>query len=146
VRFSEAHHRQVVATATARKLGRVEGFVVEPGPARVTALRLGGTHRGQSLLSYRDLKAFGTDAVTVDDEGPLRPPLDADEERRAGKDHDLLGKPALLETGELIGTVQDVEFDPADGTVRAVVTSAAELPGASLVGVGSYAAVFTASD
>lgn len=146
MRFSEAHHRQVVATSTATKLGRVEGFVVAPGPARVIALRLGGTPGGNSLVSYGDLKAFGTDAVTVHDESPLRPPLDDEEKRRAGKDHDILGKPALLETGELVGTVEDVEFDPADGTVRAVVTSSVELPGAALVGVGSYAAVFTAGD
>jgi uncharacterized protein YrrD len=146
MRFSEAHHRQVVATSTATKLGRVEGFVVTPAPARVTALRLGGTHRGQSLLSYRDLKSFGADAVTVDDDGPLRPPHDAEEERRAAKDHDLIGKPALLETGECVGTVTDVEFDPGDGTLRAVVTSTVELPGEALVGVGSYAAVFTAGD
>ena len=42
MRFSEAHHRQVVATSTASKVGRVDGFVIEPAPTRVGALRVGG--------------------------------------------------------------------------------------------------------
>lgn len=144
VRFSEAHRRQVVATRTATRLGRVDGFVVEPAPPRVSALRVGGAQRGHSLVSYGDLQSFGPDAVTLVDATPLRGPRDETEERRAGKDHDLVGKLALLETGEAVGTVEDVEFDPADGRLRAVLTSAAQLPGQGLVGVGDYAAVFRA--
>lgn len=145
MRFSEAYNRQVVATTTATTLGHVEGFVVEPAPGRVTALRLGGG-KHQTLLSYGDLRSFGQDAVTVDDDGCVRGPRDADEQRRAGKDLELLGKLALLETGEQVGTVTDVEFDPADGTIRGIITTGAELPGIALVGVGSYAAIFSAAD
>lgn len=146
MRFSEAQHRQVMATSTATKIGRVDGFVVEPAPGRVTALRIGGAQRGGVLVSWSDLKAFGQDAVTLEDDGPLRLPEDAEEERRAGKDLELLGKPALLETGEDVGTVTDVEFDAATGAIGAVLTTQAQLPGAALLGIGSYAAIFSVRD
>ena len=39
--FSQARKRDVVNTATATRVARVDGFVVLPGPARVALLRLG---------------------------------------------------------------------------------------------------------
>jgi len=142
MRFSEARHKQVVVTATATTAGRVDGFVVAPGPGRVTALRLGKTHGSGSLLSYADLKSFGMDAVTLDTPDGLRPPLDADEERAASKDLELIGKLALSERGDSLGTVVDVEFEASTGRIVAVLTDRVELHGEGLVGLGSYAAVF----
>jgi hypothetical protein len=37
--FSHARKRDVVNTATATRVARVDGFVVLPGPARVALLR-----------------------------------------------------------------------------------------------------------
>ena len=39
--FSQARKLDVVNTSTATRVGRVEGFVVLPGPPRVALLRLG---------------------------------------------------------------------------------------------------------
>jgi sporulation protein YlmC with PRC-barrel domain len=151
MRISEAHHRQVVATTTASKIGRVEGFVLEPAPhvtgggsagaARISALRV-----GDSVLSWSDLKAFGQDAVTVADDSGLRRPRDEAEAWRSDAKLDILGKLALIETGEAVGEVRDVEFDPGSGSIRAIITTHAEIPGSALIGLGSYAAVFAAPD
>jgi len=142
MRFSEAHHKQVVATSTATKAGRVEGFVVTPRPARIAALRLGKVEGPGSLLGWSDLKAFGYDAVTVESPEVIRVPADADEERAASKDLDLVGKPALDEYGDALGRITDVDFDPATGDIVAVITDREEIRGAALIGLGGYAAIF----
>jgi len=142
MRFSEAHHKQVVATSTATKAGRVEGFVVSTKPGWVSALRLGKVEGDGSLLGWSDLKAFGHDAVTVDSPDVIRRPIDVAEERAASKDLDLLGKPALTEYGDGLGVIRDVDFDPATGEITAVHTDREEIRGAALVGLGGYAAIF----
>lgn len=142
MRFSEAHHKQVVATSTATKAGRVEGFVVTARPAWISALRLGKVDGDGSLLGWSDLKAFGHDAVTVERPDVIRRPVDADEERAASKDLDLLGKPALDEYGDGLGLITDVDFDPATGEITAVHTDREEIRGAALIGLGGYAAIF----
>jgi sporulation protein YlmC with PRC-barrel domain len=142
MRFSEAHHKQVVATSTASRAGRVEGFVVTPKPGWISALRLGKVEGHGSLLGWSDLKAFGHDAVTVESPEVIRRPADPDEERAASKDLDLLGKPALDEYGDGLGRIVDVDFDPATGEITAVITDREEIRGAALVGLGGYAAIF----
>lgn len=142
MRFREAHHKQVVATSTATKAGRVEGFVVTARPGWISALRLGKVDGDGSLLGWSDLKAFGHDAVTVESPDAIRPPRDADEARLASKDLDLVGKPALDEYGDGLGRITDVDFDPASGEILAVITDREEIRGAALVGLGGYAAIF----
>lgn len=142
MRFSEANHKQVVATSTATKVGRVEGFVVATRPAWVSALRLGKVEGDGSILGWSDLKAFGHDAVTVDSPESIRPPLDDAEARAAGKDLDLVGKPALSEYGDGLGVIRDVDFDPATGEITAIHTDREEIRGAALIGLGGYAAIF----
>jgi uncharacterized protein YrrD len=142
MRFSEAHHKQVVATSTATKAGRVEGFVIAPGPARITALRLGKVDGHGTLLSWSDLKAFGYDAVTIENPELIRRPHDATEERAASKDLEILGKPSLDEYGDGHGRIVDVDFDPATGEITAIITDREEVRGAALAGLGGYAAIF----
>lgn len=140
MRLSEARHRAVVATTTADTLGRIEGFAIEPGPARITALRVGKAEGDGTILPWGELIAFGADVVTIAEPGLIRRPTDDD--RRADADFDLIGKPALAETGTGLGTVTDADFDPSTGTITAVITDAGEFAGADLIGVGTYAAVF----
>lgn len=142
MRFSEAHHKEVVATSTATKAGRVEGFVVKTRPGWVAALRLGKVEGHGSLVGWEDLKAFGHDAVTVESPDVIRQPLDALEERAASKDLELIGKPALDEYGDGLGVIRDVDFDPHTGEITAVHTDREEIRGAALVGLGGYAAIF----
>lgn len=136
--LSEARHRPIVATSTADTVGRVDGYAIEAGPARIVAVRVGKADG--EMLPWDDLTAFGGDAITV--AAPEKVRASSGDDR--GEDFDLLGKPALAETGAGLGTVTDAEFDPDSGIVTAVLTDTGRYDGSDLIGLGTYAAVFTA--
>ncbi|MEO9137794.1 MAG: PRC-barrel domain-containing protein [Jatrophihabitans sp.] len=142
MRFSEAMGRKVVSTSTADSVGKIDDFVVDPRIPTVVALALKKTDSGDTLR-WADITAFGADAVTVTGVERLTE-ADADVTDLLGKDHRLIGKRALATTGDEIGTVTDVEFDPSSGTVTAIVLDHDQIAGNRLVGVGSYAVVIRA--
>jgi uncharacterized protein YrrD len=146
MRFTECLGHEVVSTSTADTVGRVEGFVVRPAPARIVALRLGKTPTKDTLLDWSRLSAFGPDAVTVAAAEDLRPTVSGIEHELADSSRDLLGKPALSEAGDGLGTVTDVEFDPGTGAVLLIMTDRQNMAGGRLVGLGEYAAVFAVAD
>lgn len=139
--FSDAHRTDVVSTATATKVGRLEGFVVATGPARVALLRLGKTQGDGSLVSWEDVHGFGSDAVTVADAAVIRVP-DGEWERRAdAKELEIVGKRVLSERGDDLGEIADVDFDPETGAVITFITRKETIGGDRLIGHGRYAVV-----
>lgn len=143
MRFSEAHGRKVVSTSTADTVGKVEQFVVDAPAGKVAGVTLKKTRAGGDLLPWGNIAAFGVDAVTVKDEAAVviaeGRAKDLQDKRFA-----VLGKRVLTQAGVEVGVVKDVDFDPADGTVRALLTDREELGGDRLVDVGSYAVIVTA--
>lgn len=144
MRFSEAQGRTIVATGSADTVGRVTGFIVDPGASRVVALRVKKAHGEGDTLPWSDVTAMGADVVTVQSamsvqaaEGQLL--------EQGNKRHEIVGKRVLTERGDELGQVRDVDFDPADGSVRALLTTGEEVAGARLMGVGSYAVVVQAA-
>ena len=136
--FLEAAGRQVVSTSTADTVGKVDRLLVDPARRRVVAVAV----KKAGLLRWRDLTAFGADAVTV--EADLGIESDADVDRFAGKEHDPVGKRVVTSAGDELGKVADVEFDPETGEVTGLVLDLGTLAGARLLGVGSYAVVVEA--
>jgi sporulation protein YlmC with PRC-barrel domain len=54
----------------------------------------------------------------------------------------VVGKRVLTSTGDEIGKIRDVDFDPASGVLTALlVDNGSEVEAARLLGVGSYAVV-----
>lgn len=139
--FSQARKRDVVSTATATKVARVDGFVVLPGPARVALLRLGKVSGAGTLLAWDDLQGFGPDAVTVATDAVIRPARDGLEQRAEDNDLEILGKRVLTERGMQLGTVTDVDFDPETGAVTTLITKTDTIAGDRLIGLGGYAVV-----
>lgn len=138
--FSEAKGRKVVSSSTATTVGKVTGFVVDPATRAVVGIQLKKAEHGD-MLRWSDITAFGTDAVTV-----TSPDLigDGGESVKAlsGKAHRVLGKRLLTSTGDELGKVADVDFDPASGTLTALhVDDQSVIDAARLLGVGSYAVV-----
>lgn len=140
--FSEADGRKVVSTSTAESVGKIHGFVVDIRGPKVVALELKKTDSGD-ILRWSDIAAFGADAVTVADKSTiaeagedLTPLLD--------KRNHLLKKRVLTTAGDELGTVKDVEFDPATGDVVSVHVGETAIPGKSLIGIGHYAVVVLA--
>ncbi|HZA18781.1 MAG TPA: PRC-barrel domain-containing protein [Pseudonocardiaceae bacterium] len=139
--FSQARKRDVVDTATATRIARVDGFVVLPGPARVALLRLGKVSGAGTLLAWGDVQGFGPDAVTVATDAVIRPARDALEQRAEDNDLEILGKRVLTERGMELGTVTDVDFDPDTGSITTLITKTETIAGERLIGLGGYAAV-----
>jgi uncharacterized protein YrrD len=139
--FSQARKREVVNTATATRVARVDGFVVLPGPARVALLRLGKVSAAGTLLAWEDLQGFGPDAVTVASDAALRPARDELEQRAEEGDLEILGKRVLTERGTELGAVTDVDFDPETGAVTMLITKTDTIAGERLIGLGWYAVV-----
>jgi len=142
--FSDARKPDVVSTATATRVGRLEGFVVAAGPARVALLRLGKTQGDGSLVSWEDVHGFGSDAVTVADAAVIRVPADEWEQRGDAGELEIIGKRVLSERGDELGEITDVDFDPATGAVIAFLTRKETIGGDRLIGHGRYAVVVAA--
>jgi sporulation protein YlmC with PRC-barrel domain len=136
--FSYALRLRVVDTATANTVGRVDDIVVDPHTRTIAALRVDG--RGADVLHWPDITGFGADAVTVASATAVGDPTG----RTAGllgRDYQVVGKRLLTDSGDEIGRVLDVEFDPDTGSVTGLLATIGRIDGGRLVGCGSYAAV-----
>ena len=132
MRFSEAKGHRVMSTSEAVTVGRVKSLVVDVPAARVVALQLRKTPGEGSLLTWEDMSAFGRDAITV---------ATGDLVRLSDKQHDAIGKRVLTTEGVELGSVQDIDFDLADGSIVSVLTETDEVAGSRLLDLGSYAIV-----
>lgn len=142
MQWSQLKGRKVVSTATADRVGKVSGLLVDPGARSVVALVLKKTETG-SVVRWGDLAAVGTDAVTVADEKVVTEP-DELLEALASKRGDVLKKRVLDDAGRVLGSVKDVDLDPETGAVRDLLLDGLSVPGERLLGIGSYAVVVRA--
>lgn len=143
MRFSEAHGRKVVSTSSAETVGKVEHFIIDAHTTQVVGVTLKKSVATGDLLPWANITAFGVDAVTVGSEASIvtgEGRLKELEDKR----YTVVGKRVLTQAGVEVGVVKDVDFDPADGTVRALLTDREELNGDRLMDVGSYAVIVTA--
>jgi uncharacterized protein YrrD len=137
--FSEASGRDVVSTSTAETVGQVAEFVLDPQSRSIVALTLKKAERGDTVLWGR-ISAFGPDAVTVPGTEVITDANDVVVEM-AGKEHRLVGRRTLTTSGEDLGPVEDVEFDPDTGAITALMLDSGPISGDRWIGIGSYAAV-----
>ena len=137
--FTDATGRQVVSTSTAETVGQIAEFVIDPQSHTAVAVTLKNADSGDTVL-WTSITAFGADAVTVTGTAVI---IDANDAVAAlsGKDRRLLGKRVLNTIGEDLGPVTDVDFDPDNGAVTALVLATGDVPGDRLIGIGSYAAI-----
>lgn len=140
---NDAKGRQVMSTATASKVAKVAGFIVDTPAARIVALRLSKVEGDGDTLHWEDIKGFGQDAVTVPSEDVLK-----DASGRAAelsdKTYDVLGKRVLDDQGNELGKVRDLEFDPSTGALTALVLADGTVSGSRLLDCGSYAVIVRA--
>ena len=138
--FSEAQGRKVVSTSDATTVGLISSFVIDPAQRRVVALSLSKPTGAGPMLPWAGINAFGSDAVTVAGANVLVA-AEPDLAELGAKAHAILRKRVLTSAGYEIGTVRDVEFDPADGRLISLVLDDHNWDGQTLLGVGSYAVV-----
>ena len=142
--FRQANGRKVVSRATARDLGTVSHLLVDADERRITAVIVGRGKKAR-LVDWAQVSGFGPDAVMVADEAAMRAAVD--DRERAGVDGELemVGKRALTEQGNEVGTVDDVTFDSSTGAMETLRIGELEIPTGSLLGSGPYAVVLDAS-
>jgi sporulation protein YlmC with PRC-barrel domain len=139
--FSDAKGRKVVSSSTASTVGKVSRLVIDPTTRAVVGVQLRKKTDQGDTLRWSDITAFGADAVTITDPDRVG---DGGEAVKAlsGKAHRVLGKRVLTSTGDELGKVADVDFDPGSGALASLlVDDGSEVAAARLVGIGSYAVV-----
>ena len=141
--FSEAVGHKVVSTSSAATVGHIGSLVIDPVAQRVVALSLKKTPVSGDLLPWTEITAFGVDAVTVGSESQIVEEQGQFAELNS-KAHVILKKRILNTAGLQVGTVRDVDFDPADGRILGILTDDQPIDGRALLGVGSYAVVVRA--
>ncbi len=141
--FRQAVGRKVVSRSTAHELGSVSHLLSTPDCRRVAAVIIGRGKKAQ-LVDWAQLSGFGADAIMVGDDAALRPPGDNREQEAAQGKLELVGKRALSELGNELGTVDDVTFDPLTGTVEDLDVGSHRIPADAVLGTGSYAVVYAA--
>ena len=142
--FRRAVGRKVLSRASAEDLGAVTHLLVDAQRRQIAAVIIGRGKKAQ-LVEWAQLSGFGPDAVMVSDEGALRPPADDREQAAADGELEIVGKRALTETGNELGTVDDVTFDPDTGALERLRIKDRDIPAAALLGSGSYAVVVDAN-
>jgi uncharacterized protein YrrD len=142
--FRQAQGRKVISRATAHQLGSVSHLLVTVDCRQVEAVILGKGKKAM-LVDWSQLTGFGADAVMVSDEAALRSPADGREQAAAAGKLELLGRRTLTESGNELGTIVDISFDPESGSVAALSVADRQIPADAVLGSGSYAVVVAAS-
>ena len=142
--FRRAAGRKVISRASARDLGAVGHLLVDAEQRRIAAVILGKGKKAR-LVDWAQVSGFGPDAVMVRDDAALRSALDDRERAATDGKLELVGKRALTERGNELGTVDDVTFDPDTGVVEFLRIGDREIPAGSLLGSGPYAVVLDES-
>jgi uncharacterized protein YrrD len=143
-RFTTAVGRRVVSRTSAEELGDLAHIIIDVEDARVACLVVGKGRKAQ-LVSWEQVSGFGPDAVMVADDDALHSPRDDGERAAADGKLELVGKRALSDMGNDLGTLDDIVFDPATGALEAVVLGSREEPATSLLGAGSFAVIVRVS-
>ncbi|GIF01860.1 PRC-barrel domain-containing protein [Paractinoplanes rishiriensis] len=138
--FSEATGRTVISTSTAETVGTVAGLLIDAATARIVAVQLKKTSGNGDTLHWPDLTSFGADRVTVPNADVVTTATGTAADLGT-KSTELLGKRLLTDAGTEIGTVDDIDFDPASGVVIALRTRDGAVDGDRLIGCGSYAVI-----
>jgi sporulation protein YlmC with PRC-barrel domain len=139
-RFAAASGRKVISRDSAEELGHLAHLLVDVERAQVVSLVLGKGRKAR-MVDWENVGGFGPDAVIVTDESALRAARDERERAAVDGKLDLVGKRALSDRGNELGTISDVVFDPQTGALETLVVGDREEPAASLLGAGSFAAI-----
>jgi sporulation protein YlmC with PRC-barrel domain len=142
-RFSAAVGRKVVSRASAEEFDKISHLVVDATSRHIVAVVVGKRRRAR-LIDWNRLTGMGPDAAIVESDDALREPADERESAAVAGKLEMLDKRVLQETGNELGKIDDVVFDPTSGELLTIVVGASEHQASLLLGAGSYAVVLGA--
>jgi len=117
--------RPVISVDSGERLGEIADVSLDPQQRRIAALQVRRPSGDLNEVAFTDVHSIGSDAVMVPTREVLRV---ASEQGQSLLDIDaFLRLRVVTEQGEARGTVDDAEFDPASGSLTAVIVAPAGL-------------------
>jgi sporulation protein YlmC with PRC-barrel domain len=118
--------RSVVSLHQAKKLGEIQDIIIDVRGHRIAALALrGGLFHGGPVILWKDVRTVGLDAVMVDDAEAAHQPTRDLSDWEIAVSH-LHGRKVVADTGELVGTIKEVDVDSMTGNVTQYVVESAD--------------------
>jgi sporulation protein YlmC with PRC-barrel domain len=119
MKASELNRRPVVSLSDGVTVGEVSDLTLDATHVQVRSLVLVG-HDGNSVVPFAAVRHIGADAVTIDDSRIVQAPTDNNDISERGIST-LTGLPIMNQGGEIIGSVDDVEFGEENGQITALL-------------------------
>ncbi len=131
IRAKDLQGRAVVDVGTAKKLGTVDEVLLDPRGRQIAGLvvseggsLLGGQHH--LIVPAAALRAMGEDAITVSDAGDTGSM--ADDPGALPRLSKLLGRKVVTQGGKLLGSLDDVLVEGANGRISGYALGAPPNP------------------
>jgi uncharacterized protein YrrD len=114
IKASELKGRAVVSLTQAEKIGTVASVILDPAASRVAGLTVRtGILGGPKILRSSDIRSLGIDAVTIHDSSLLHDDTgEVPELKDLPTLDDMIEMKIISESGQLLGTLGNVEIDP----------------------------------
>jgi len=114
IKASELKGRAVVSLTQAEKIGTVASVILDPAASRVAGLTVRtGILGGPKILRASDIRSLGIDAVTIHDSSLLHDDTgEVPELKDLPTLDDMIEMKIISESGQLLGTLGNVEIDP----------------------------------
>lgn len=115
----------VICLEDGKRLGTVESLIFCPGKKEIRALLLErkGCRIKKDVILYKDVYALGKDAVVIKSPGCIYKMGTSPVTDKLIDKGDILGLRVFTKSGEDIGVVKDVLFDPVRGNIEGVEIS-----------------------
>jgi sporulation protein YlmC with PRC-barrel domain len=136
----------VVSMADGTQVGTVADVLLDAASLRVVALLL-SAHSGQSLLPFDAIRSIGADAVTIDGAAATRGLTGRAAPEGTHGLSDVNGLSAVNGAGTLLGSVRELEIEPADGRLIELVVhrggvlglggTSTSVPASAIRGIGA---------
>ena len=115
----------IISVDAGEKLGNADLVVFSPKERRLLGfvMRNGDVlHKDRQVVRVDDVRAIGPDAITIDDDAVVRQFNQADEPFRQAVESGqrLFGTQVVTESGDLLGTVDDLFLDPSSARVTSI--------------------------
>jgi sporulation protein YlmC with PRC-barrel domain len=104
----------VVSLAEGTRLGRVDDLVIDTAERRVAALSCGDQGR-RFIVPFSQVRNIGKDAITVESSEVTQIEGQGSQTPNTMRLDDFLKLKTVDESGTLVGTVSQLEIDPATG-------------------------------
>ena len=118
MKLKDLKGKAVLSTAEAMKVGVVDDIIIDSTYQHIEALVLKMTDRGpERVVTSKKVISIGEDVVTIDSTSSLQT---FDEERDLSRlpSASMMQKSRIVtESGKVLGSISDIEFDPTNGQI-----------------------------